>query len=143
MLVVYVFVLELVFPPYGTTSPRPVDPVLIVASVAIGVVASVVVAYTQLRFASDQLILARVLAARGAPIGDPSDSVRPADREERTARRQLRRGKLTRPEYERVIARRHFVHGEITHAEYEELLREIAEQEAPVASAVPPFHERS
>jgi Short C-terminal domain len=73
--------------------------------------------------------------SRWGMTGDAAlEGSRPSDPEERTARRRLRRGEITRAEYERTIAFRHFVHGEISRAEYHELVRQISEQE----SASPP-----
>jgi hypothetical protein len=59
-------------------------------------------------------------------LNDP-DLVRPADREERSARRRLRRGTITRREYEGIMARRRFVHGEISRLEYLQLLDQLRE----------------
>ncbi len=71
----------------------------------------------------------QVLSADGFPHWGDEDSVRPADREERAAGRRLRRGAITRREYERIIARRRFVHGEISRAEYHKLIQQLAEEE--------------
>jgi hypothetical protein len=57
-------------------------------------------------------------------LNDP-DLVRPADREEQSARRRLRRGTITRREYEGIMARRRFVHGEISRLEYLQLLDQL------------------
>jgi hypothetical protein len=128
MLVVYVLVLGILSGPYGQSTPPRLNPEFAVALLIIGLVATVLLTYTRLRFASDQSLLASVLAARGTPIGDPEGAVRLADPEERAARRRLRRGDITRTDYERIIARRHFAHGEISHAEYEEIIRQLVER---------------
>jgi hypothetical protein len=62
----------------------------------------------------------------GHVLGDPEDGRRrPSDGPERRAWRRLRKGQITRFEYERVMAHRRFVHGEISAGEYEEALDEL------------------
>jgi hypothetical protein len=63
------------------------------------------------------------------PREDWSDEIRLADREEIRARRDFRRGAISRSNYERIIARRQFVHGELTKAQYHKRLGEIAIEE--------------
>lgn len=56
---------------------------------------------------------------------DTSDAPRVADKEERTAYHQLRKGRISRRQYERIIAYRHFVHGEISRTEYHHIVSEL------------------
>lgn len=58
-------------------------------------------------------------------LGNPEDQPRLADPQERSAQRDLRRGRISRLQYERVIAYRHFVHGEISGAEYHHIISEL------------------
>ena len=51
--------------------------------------------------------------------------LRGADDTELAARQLLRKGEISRAEYERRIARRRFVHGEVTAQEYRSLLAQI------------------
>jgi len=88
MLVVYVLVLLILTPAYGATTRPPIDPPFVVLLLVIGLTASLVPVYTQLRFASDGSIVSSVLAARGTQIGNVEDTVRPSDLEERLARRR-------------------------------------------------------
>ncbi len=94
----------------------------------IGLVATVAMAYLQLRLVNDGSIVARRLEYGGTAVGDPSDPVRPSDPEERRAQHLLRRGAITRRQYEEIIARRHFVHGEISRAQYEETVQTLEER---------------
>ncbi len=104
----------------------------------IGLVASLVMAYARLRLVRGTSVWSNGLLTRGYPIGDTSDEVRLSDPEERAARRRLRRGAITRREYERIIARRHFVHGEYSAAEYHEALRQIGDDTPPGSVGSPP-----
>lgn len=76
-----------------------------------------------------RLVMNRYWRGQAYPQGDPGDPERLADRQEIEARRELRRGTITRAHYERIIARRQFVHGDISRAQYEERITEIAEGE--------------
>jgi Short C-terminal domain len=67
--------------------------------------------------------------SRGMPFADPEAGGRSPDAEERAARHRLRRGEITRAEYERIIAHRRFAHGEISVAEYHEIDRELKDSE--------------
>ena len=51
--------------------------------------------------------------------------MREADNTELAAQQLLRKGRISRAEYERRIARRRFVHGEVTAQEYRSLLAQI------------------
>jgi hypothetical protein len=128
MLIIYVIVLVILTPAYGATSAPPIDPGAALAVLTAGLVASGLIVYTQLRFGSNGSLLSGELAAGGSLLGDVTDAVRPSDREERSARRRMKRGAITRREYELLIARRHFVHGEISHAEYSEIVRQLSDQ---------------
>lgn len=78
-------------------------------------------------------------AARGAPFGDPERGrSRVADRDEIAASRRLRRRRISRIQYERVIAYRRFVHGELTKTEYHQVLDFLSFHEShPSRSARP------
>ncbi|MCI4365293.1 MAG: hypothetical protein L3K10_04440 [Thermoplasmata archaeon] len=106
--------------------------------IVIGLAATTMMSYANLRLGASMSTGAMYLSARGYPVGNTDDSVRLSDRKERSARRLLRRGVIDRPQYERIIARRHFVHGEITLVEYHEILREIADRDLPGGAAAPP-----
>ena len=59
------------------------------------------------------------------PVGGADIRSRSADREEIEAGRLLRKGRITRVQYEQRIAYRRFVHGEITRAEYHSILAQL------------------
>jgi hypothetical protein len=121
-LVVLLLTLSLLAQP----APQSVTLVLLAVSfVALGSMG-----YVQLRLRADGLLLSRYLAAKGFPVGDPDGPARTVDRLEVEALRRLRRGRISRGDYERVVAHRRFVHGEISRAEYQSVLAEIANGEA-------------
>jgi uncharacterized membrane protein len=80
--------------------------------------------YSMYRLGVGNSVLFQTFAARrGARFGNPdADTRRRADRQETEARRLLRRKKITRVQYERILAQRRFAHGELTSAEYHEVL---------------------
>jgi hypothetical protein len=106
-----------------------------VVLLVIGLAAAVVLTYAQLRLVPGQSFW---LTPRPGGPGDPDDEGRLADPEERDARRRLRRGAITRREYDRILARRHFVHGEISREEYHETLRELGDDDPRHPSAASP-----
>ena len=61
---------------------------------------------------------------------NPNDSRRVADREERVALHQLRMGRISRLQYEKIIAYRHFVHGELSRSEYRQIIARLDEGES-------------
>jgi hypothetical protein len=104
---------------------------LLTLVLVVALCASVVLSYVQFRLVPGRTVWSNVLAARGSPVGDPEDAVRVADPEERRARRRLRRGAITRREYERIIARRRFVHGELSEEDYHEITRQLSYGDPP------------
>lgn len=60
---------------------------------------------------------------------NPNDARRVADKEERAALHQLRKGRISRLQYEKIIAYRHFVHGELTRTEYRQIIARLDEGE--------------
>lgn len=56
---------------------------------------------------------------------NPDDARRVPDPDERAALHQLRTGRISRPQYERIIAYRHFVHGELTRTEYRQVITRL------------------
>ena len=61
---------------------------------------------------------------------NPDDARRVADQEERAALHQLREGKISRTQYEKVIAYRRFVHGDLTRTEYRRIIAQLDEGES-------------
>lgn len=107
---------------------------LVISIVALA--ASLVMVYAQLRLGVGTIGMSYAwapsyLSVRGFPYGETTDSARLSDAEERSALHRLRRGAITRREYERIIARRHFAHGEISRAEYHKILEEIGSDDPP------------
>jgi hypothetical protein len=115
--VVYVVSLGLLNQP-GSTS---VAEVLVVFAVA----ATAVMFYAQARLFQNAGSLAGAQGVASSRDGATPEDRRPADPDEREALRQLRRGRIPRREYERIIAYRHVVHGEISRPEYHEVLRQL------------------
>lgn len=68
------------------------------------------------------------LGMRGLPW-QLEDGPRGSDEFERDATRKLRRGEITRADYDRVIAYRQFVHGDLTRPEYRARILQIADEE--------------
>ena len=58
-----------------------------------------------------------------------NDARRVAEKEERVALHQLRKGRISRLQYEKIIAYRHFVHGELTRTEYRQIIARLDEGE--------------
>lgn len=116
-------------------SPAPPVALALVAAV---VVAIGVMAYVQFRFGIFSSILALYWAARQRTRGDPVGDRRTADRDEIEAQRRLRRGEITRGQYERVVTYRKFVHGELSRAQYHAALRQIALEEEIALRRRPP-----
>ena len=105
----------------------------------IAIVLAVAGSYAAWRIFPDRSPVDAIYRGWGYRRNDTEDPVRPSDPEERQALRRLRRGAITRREYERIIARRHFVHGEITLAQYKEIVRELgAEVPRKPTSVSPP-----
>ena len=106
----------------------------------VALAASLLGLYARLRLVPSQWTWSsafRALRSPGSPDADLEDPVRLADPEEIAARRRLRRGAITRREYERIIARRRFVHGEISREEYHEIMRQLAVGESPAPRTAP------
>lgn len=61
---------------------------------------------------------------------DSPDAPRLADLDERQAYRALRRGRITRFQYERVVTRRKYAHGDLTHSQFEAVMSYIGQAEA-------------
>jgi hypothetical protein len=76
------------------------------------------------------------LGMRGLPW-ELEDGPRVVDRSERDARRRLRRGKITRAHYERIVAYRQFVHGDLTRQEYLVRIARIADEEKVPPKSAP------
>lgn len=109
--------------------PNPtLSPTLGLILLSVDVAVSFLFLYLERRLVTDGSIMARAMSSRGVSVGEPSDTTRVSDPEERRARRLLRKGAITRREYEKAIARRHFVHGEITRSRYEEIIHELDEK---------------
>ena len=89
------------------------------------VVVTVLSVYYWRRFGVSRLVFSPLVVRDRTNLGDPEDQPRLADRQERAAQRDLRRGKLSRQQYEKIIAYRHFVHGEISRAEYHHIISEL------------------
>jgi uncharacterized membrane protein len=66
-----------------------------------------------------------VRGAADSPDDELLSERRAADIKERGAWRNLRHGRISRQEYERIIAHRRYVHGEISRPEYHEILRQL------------------
>ena len=126
-LLVYALTLALLAPLRIQGGNPSIVPGFALVVLVISLSASVVLVYAQLRLATDASLMARGLQARGFPVGDPVGGNRPSDPEERRALRRLKRGAITRREYEKIIARRHFVHGELSRTQYEEIVHELDE----------------
>jgi hypothetical protein len=91
------------------------------------VVAIAVLLYSAYRLGVGNSVATQVYAARGGRFGDPEGGRRRiADREEITAYRDLRRRRISRIQYERILAYRRFVHGELTKSEYHQVLDFLA-----------------
>jgi uncharacterized membrane protein len=106
-------------------SAEPTD-VPLIFLLPVSLIVAVAGSYSSYRIYPDRSPIAGALRTRGWRRGDTEDVVRPSDPEERAAARRLRRGAITRREYELIIARRRFVHGEITLAQYNEIKRQLA-----------------
>ncbi len=104
-----------------------------------GLSAIAIMGYAQFRGGIGWSIGSQYRTAMGKRPGDPENDRRPSDTEERAASRELRRGTISRADYERVMARRRFVHGEIDRAQYRQVLAEIAHGEAALARAGGPL----
>jgi len=91
----------------------------------IGLLAASTMSYAMWRLQVGTDIAADVMMATGERIGDPERARRVSDPEERRAWKRLKRGAITRVEYEQLMARRRFVHGELSGEEYHELMREL------------------
>ena len=126
LIFVFVQVATTAGPDHG---PNPsLTPWFTLLLLSIGLVATIVMGYAQMRMIRTGSAASQLLAARGMPVGDPDNEARLSDAEERRALRLLRRGAIPRREYEKIIARRHFAHGEITRSQYEEIVRELDEK---------------
>ncbi len=73
----------------------------------------------------------------GAGVGYGGEHVRRPDREERDAWRALKRGRISRVQFERVRARRHLAHGEIDRLEYQAIVAQLDEIEPEAAGRRP------
>ena len=112
--------------------------VLVLASIAgLGFLVLLAWAALSLRGGQSRLFLDRYWTGQAYPQEDPSDEYRLDDREEREARRRLRRGTISRADYERIIARREFAHGELSRDAYHARIARIGEEEAELLARRP------
>jgi hypothetical protein len=112
---------------------------LVIILLPITLVLAIVGSYAAYRFMPDRSVFAPTLRALGFRRGDTEESVRLSDPQEREAARRLRRGAITRREYERIMVRRRFVHGEITQARYNEIVRQLGDGKPPTrGGTIPP-----
>lgn len=65
----------------------------------------------------------------GAEVGYGGEHPRRPDREEREAWKALKRGRISRVQFERIRARRHLAHGEIDRLEYQAIIAQLDEVE--------------
>jgi hypothetical protein len=91
----------------------------------VSIAASAFMIYAQLRLVPTTQGFSAAGGVDGPADGAPLAEGRLADAQEREARKNLRRGRITRREYERIIAHRRFAHGEISRPEYHEILRQL------------------
>ena len=98
----------------------------VLLGLAIAAIAALVIfSYAGLRLRKGSSLFSNVLQAKGYPVGDPDRGRRRSDFGERAAWKRLKRGEITRVEYERLMAGRRFAHGEISAEEYHEILRQL------------------
>lgn len=112
---------------YGllSSSGPAVSPWLVVTIALGALAASIVAGVAAMRLRSGGSVWSNALESVGEPIGDPEGGRRPSDAEERAAWRALRKGRLSRVEYERIAARRRYAHGDISYDEFHAISRQL------------------